>query len=71
MAAPYRACTRIRSSENSILTPDVAKGADILEGKRESNSALTASTEFELHPLQAQSVTVEIIANLADRLLEK
>ena len=47
------------------------KLASLLEGKGKPNPALVAGSEVNLHELQAQSVTVRIIAKLNNRLLEK
>jgi hypothetical protein len=46
-------------------------GSDVFERKCESETALLPGANVELHELDAQPITVGIIANLGDRPLEK
>lgn len=57
--------------ENPVLSPDVSESPNVFKGKRESDPTLIAEPKVGLHKLQAQPVTVRIIANLSNRLLEK
>ena len=61
----------LASLEYPVLTPDVAEGSDVFQGERESILALSAGSKMELRPIHAHAVTVPIIANLGNRLLEK
>src|SRR5438552_18970704 len=57
--------------KKSLLPPERAVRADILQRKREAKSALFTGADIELTKFEAQAVTVRIIANLGDRPLEK
>ena len=57
--------------KKSLLPPERAVRADILQRKREAKSALFTGADIELTQFEAQAVTVRIIANLGDRPLEK
>src|SRR6266699_4427750 len=61
----------IRNLKKSLLPPERAVRADILQRKREAKSALFTGADIELTKFEAQAVTVRIIANLGDRPLEK
>jgi hypothetical protein len=58
-------------SEDSVLTPNGSESSDILQRKGEPYPAFLPLAQIGLHEFQAQSVAVEIIAKLSDRLLEK
>ena len=61
----------IRNLKESFSRPQRAIRTHILQRKCEAKTALFTRSNVELAELEAQAVTVGIIANLSDRALEK